>query len=355
MVCVSRLRAAVGTFLVLLLAARAHAATVAMVRPDQPSPSFSEVLSRLQGELLSVGIEVEMISRPELRGPAGTATRAWLERLAADRELDAIIEVVGAAVPVAVDVWLAERSTRKLAPWRVDAEPNTANPSERLSIRALEVLRSRFLELDLAARQGRGDVIEASAATHLFSGSRNGPSDSAEWLESDRGPSVEAGGAVVTSLDGVGAALMPVLGLGWGARAGLGLQISLAGLGSRPTVAAAAGNARIGQQYGLLGGSFRFRSARTLWPFIGLSAGVLRTSLAGHALSPRQGHALDQWSFLLDGSLGAGLSLGRRYYLTLAAHVQAAAPYVAVHFADDVVATSGRPNLVLTLTAGAWL
>ncbi len=67
------------------------------------------------------------------------------------------------------------------------------------------------------------------------------------------------------------------------------------------------------------------------------------------------GHRVDQWSFLLDGSLGAGLRLYRRYYLTLAAHVQMAEPYVAIHFVDAVVATSGRPNLLLTLTVGAWL
>jgi hypothetical protein len=47
---------------------------------------------------------------------------------------------------------------------------------------------------------------------------------------------------------------------------------------------------------------------------------------------------------------------GRRgcYDLTLAAHVQVAAPCLAIHFVDAVVATSGRPNLFLTLTIGAW-
>jgi hypothetical protein len=53
--------------------------------------------------------------------------------------------------------------------------------------------------------------------------------------------------------------------------------------------------------------------------------------------------------------LGAGLRLGGRYYAALAVHVQVAAPYVAIHFVDEVVATSGRPNLILTLTVGAWL
>jgi hypothetical protein len=88
---------------------------------------------------------------------------------------------------------------------------------------------------------------------------------------------------------------------------------------------------------------------------LALSAGVLRTSVEGRADSPRQGHTVDQWSFLLDGSLGAALRLPDRYTLTLAAHVQMADPYVAIHFVDRVVATTGRPNLALTLTVGAWL
>jgi hypothetical protein len=53
--------------------------------------------------------------------------------------------------------------------------------------------------------------------------------------------------------------------------------------------------------------------------------------------------------------LGAGLRLPGRYYLTLAAHVHMAEPYVTIYFVDRVVATSGRPNLALTLTVGAWL
>jgi hypothetical protein len=53
--------------------------------------------------------------------------------------------------------------------------------------------------------------------------------------------------------------------------------------------------------------------------------------------------------------VGAGLRLSQRTFLTLAAHGQVAQPYVAVHIVDAVAATSGRPNLLLTLTLGARL
>ena len=82
---------------------------------------------------------------------------------------------------------------------------------------------------------------------------------------------------------------------------------------------------------------------------------MLHTSDEGQPGSGAEALSVGQWSFLMDGSLGAGLRLYRRYYLTLAAHVQIAEPYVAIHFVDAVVATSGRPNILLTLTVGTWL
>jgi hypothetical protein len=143
--------------------------------------------------------------------------------------------------------------------------------------------------------------------------------------------------------------------MGWAARSWLVVQGTVAGLGSRPTVAAKVGNARIAQQYGVVGGCLRLRSDPWLRPFVGLAAGMMHTSIEGQADSSKQGHTGDRWSFLLDGSLGAQLQLFGRTTLSLAAHVQIAVPYVAIHFVDTVAATSGRPNLLLTLTIGAWL
>ncbi|HEX7508603.1 MAG TPA: hypothetical protein VF550_17655 [Polyangia bacterium] len=165
----------------------------------------------------------------------------------------------------------------------------------------------------------------------------------------------EAGVAAVTSLGGVGATILPIARFDWAVRSWLVVQASLAGLGTRATVATTAGKARVAQDYGILGGCYRFRSERRLRPFLALSAGLLRTSVEGQSDLPKQGHSTEQWSFLFDGSLGAGLRLGDRFSVTVAAHVQVAEPYVAIHFVDTIVATSARPNLLLTLTVGAWL
>src|SRR5206468_11734768 len=88
---------------------------------------------------------------------------------------------------------------------------------------------------------------------------------------------------------------------------------------------------------------------------LALSAGALRTAIDGEADPPSNGHFIERWSFVVDGSVGARLRLAGRYHLTLATHVQVAEPYVAIHFMDSRVATTGRPNLLVSLTVGAWL
>jgi hypothetical protein len=115
------------------------------------------------------------------------------------------------------------------------------------------------------------------------------------------------------------------------------------------------GTARIAQQYGMLGGCICAPPARPIGLTVALSAGALRTTIDGQADAPAQGHFIERWSLVLDGSVGARLRLPGRYHLTMAAHVQVAEPYVAIYFMNSRVATTGRPNLLVSLTVGAWL
>ena len=150
--------------------------------------------------------------------------------------------------------------------------------------------------------------------------------------------------------------VLPMVRVDWAPRSWLVLQATLAGSGSRPTVSTSrrqcAGRPAVRRHRWMLSPSRR-RSG--LWPFFALAAGSLHTSVEGQPGVTTEGHTVEQWSFLLDGGPGGGFRLYRRYYVTLAAHVQVAEPYVAIHFVDATVATSGRPNLLLTLTVGAWL
>lgn len=87
----------------------AYAATVAIVRPPNPSSDVAVALHSLHGELLSVGLDVTLADRPAARGLAGADSRAWLEQVAAERGASAVIDIVGDDALVAVDVWVVRR------------------------------------------------------------------------------------------------------------------------------------------------------------------------------------------------------------------------------------------------------
>jgi hypothetical protein len=306
----------------------------------------NEALTRLRGELLSVGLEVTMAERPTARGLAGVDSLTWLEPVAAEHGASAVIDTIGDDALLAVDVWVVKTHPQRFEVTRVAVEPDTPNPSERLALRAVEALRAGLLEVDWAARRRRDETATTPPP----------PMTAVDTSASPRERlGLEVGAAALMSLDGVGPALLPMLRVGWAARSWLVVQAAGAGFGSRPTVTTAEGAARVAQQYALLGGSYRFRADQRLWPFVALAAGVLHTSVAGEPGMATLGHTVQQWSFLVDGSFGAGLRLFRSTYVTLAAHGQVATPYVAIHLMEAVAATSGRPNLLLTLTVGAWL
>ena len=342
----------IGLLFVAPLAAPARAASVIIVRPANSPPVMVETLVRLRGELISAGFETDIVDGAPPAGSGAADSRAGLEQLAARRGADAVVAIVGDLAPDSVEVWVVDKVTGKSVVRRVPFEPAAAGASKTLAIRAIELLRSSFLEIDLAARDRQSAAGVAPpppppAVVHFVE---------AERVErhSERF-GVEVGGAAIMSLDGVGPALLPLIRFDWSPRAWFVAQVTAAGLGTRPTVDGQAGSAQVAQAYGLVGGSVRFRAGARLRPIAALSAGVLHTSVEGRADAPNQGQVVDHWSFLVDAGVGAVLRLPDRFTVSLAVHAQLAEPYLAVRFAGAEVATSARPNLLLTLTVGAWL
>jgi hypothetical protein len=346
--CLTRLHFALWLTTFLVWAAPARATTVAILWPPTPSADVTQVLTLLRGELLSLDIEITMSDRVEERDARETNSVAWLEAFAS-RGASAVIHAIGDDMLEAIDVWIVKTLPRRFEVTHVAVDPNAPRQPEMLALRAVEALRAGLLEIDWAARKRRHEPSATPPTASV-------PADKTPDPERrDERVGLDLGAAAVISLDGLGPAVLPTLNLGWAARPSLVILASAAGWGSKSTVATTAGTARVAQQYALLGARYRFRSARSLWPFLGFGVGVLRTRVEGQSGWGTGGQTLEQWSGLIDMSLGAGLRLHGRTYLTLAAHAQLADPYVAVHIVDRVGATSGRPNLLLTLTVGAWL
>jgi hypothetical protein len=338
-----------ASLLLLSLAARAHAGTVALVQPSCATRDTTETLSRIHGELLAVGLHVAQVSPLKSSGAAQSDLRKWVAQLAQGGDIDAVIDLVCDAESVAINVWTIERNPSRIELSRVIGEPNTADTPERLAIRTIELLRSSFLASGIS---GARQVPQSNASSKTPTTPRIVP---VEPVVPRNRFGIEAGATVLVGTDGIGPALMPVVAVDWMPRSWLSVRGEAAGFGSHPTVTSGAGSAKVAQHYGILGVGLQFHTDRSIVPFASLAAGTLRTSVQGEAEPPRQERNASQWSLLLDGSLGARLRLSHRYYVTLAAHVQFAEPYVALRLLEARVATSGRPNLGLTATVGAWL
>ena len=167
---------------------------------------------------------------------------------------------------------------------------------------------------------------------------------------------VEVGGAAVISLDGVGPAVLPLVRFDWSLRPWFVVQAALAGLGTRPTVDGQAGSAQVAQAYGLARRQLSFPRGRAAASF--RDAVRRRAAHGGRGTRRRTRTRATPWSNGRFSSTRASVrccAYPIASTLSLAAHAQLAEPYVAVRFVDTVVATSARPNLLLTLTVGAWL
>lgn len=341
------LRLFIGCSVSLLWGSTALAHTVALVRPPSQSARTAELLQRLRGELLSVGFEVTVLDRSRYSEPNALSPEPWQRSLAAETEVEAAVDVVGEVVPIAVDVWLIDsaRHFQRVARFNLDA--NSENAAKALAIRASEVLRARLFETHVEAAVPPAAAKVSSPDTRALEA--NG-----ERAAQPGRLGLELGAAALASLDGVGPALLPLLRIDWAIEPKLLLQATLAGLGTRPNVSTAAGSADVAMQYGLLGACYRLNREHPVQPLAALSFGALRTAVVGQADLPRVGHSVDQWSFLVDASLGAAFQLSRQYSVQLAGHAQFAQPYVTIHFGEQQVAAAGRPNLLLTLTFGAW-
>jgi hypothetical protein len=342
---VNRLSYVLLLFCALLCARRGAAATVGILRPASDAQAIHEARFRLQGELVAIGLAVTTVDRPPDEGTSPASMLAWFDRTSSERSIDAFIDVIGDNVPEAANVWLCERSPRRVRMFRVVVEPNAENAPATLALRTIEVLRSSFLAIDLAG--------SAPARAPVPPEPRLEPANSPPAHVARFG--LEAGATALTSFDGVGSALLPLVRIDWAVRSWFAVQATGAGFGTRPRVDTAAGSVLLTQAFGLVGLCLCSASGTGIHPLFALSIGALRTTVDGRASAPNLGHEVDRWTALVDASAGARLSLPGGPYFTLASELQLAAPYVAIHVLDEVAATSGRPNLLFTLTAGVRL
>jgi hypothetical protein len=338
-------------FATLLCCSSAVAVTVAIVQPADRSPELMEALGRLRGELTSVGFSTELIDVPRTAeaAPAGNV-RPWLERLAKRRDLDAVVAILGASRADTVEVWIVDQVTGKSVVRTFQIGPHDPHTPEVLAVRAMELLRSSLLEIELTGAEPDGHTHKRPPATVV------------RYLESEREKlhprrfALELGGLATAALDGIGPALLPTMRFDWAPQSPLLVHVEVAGLGTRPTISNDRGNAELTHSHGLLGASYDFGATWPVQPRLSLSAGVLHTTVVGQTHDPvYQGHSVQGFSFLLDAGVGARVQANDHLFLSLGIHAQMAHPAPAVRFDEEVVTTWARPNVGVDVTLGSWL
>jgi len=327
-----------------LPAGTARASTVLLIEPADPAGAVAEALVRVRGELAAAGFKVESVAAP----PSADA-RAALERAANGRTADAVVAILGEDWPDSVEIWVLDRVTGKSLVRRTPLEPKSGQVAEIMAVRAIELLRASFLEVDMA-RAGRRSPVSQSP-----------PAQVARFVEgaveSRREPrwGLEVGGSVLASFAGAKPAVLPTLALDLAIVPWFIARASAAGLGTRAHVSATTGSAEVAQQMGLVAIEFRWRASKTLRPSLSLGAGALHTAAEGSGAWPYQGQTAERWSFVADAGAGVRLGLHSRYELAASLHVQMAHPYPSVRFLGQEVATLARPSLWFTLALAAWL
>ena len=303
------------------------------------SPELTETVSRLHGELLSLGLEVAFAEPSAGPAPRPADPRARLQPIATARDADAVIELDAALGAATVDIYVLDRRTHRSEVSRVALESSTNDGPARLAIRTIEVLRSRTGRDRFGGTRARGTNRGAR-------GPRGGARD-ARGGDRGRSPRPRSGCRGVSGRRRRRAGAPSTVRVGWATRSGLVLHAALAASGAIPPSPRRRQRAR--RPAVRPARKFHRRAIdarRPVQPYVALAAGVMRTAIDGEASRPRRRMSSNCLSFLVDGSIGARVNLPGRTFFTLAAHVQVAEPYVAVHIADTLVATSGRPNFL---------
>jgi hypothetical protein len=325
-----------------------RATVVLLVHPPAAPPTVMQALIHLRGELDAAGFSARI-----LEVPIGPDVRISLEGAAPGGQAVAVVAVLPVtddeaggetSRSAAAEVWVVDRVTGKTVVRRARAEADPSRAAEILSVRAVELLRASFVELAIMAQQPPAAAAPgAQAATRWV----------ATTIEERQRPwtyGLELGGSILTSLGGVGPAVLPLIRLERAFGAAALLRLSGAGLGAPVHVVTPSGAADVTQDLALAEGVWRFRAGHHVQPLVSLGAGVLRLAADGHASAPYQGTSGTRWSAVLDAGAGARFSIHRRLEVAVEVHALGAEPYPTIRAFGTDAARAGRPSILAGIT-----
>ena len=341
------LRAMAALFAALLLVTRSgrastESALIVLVRPNTTTPAVTEALTRVRGELTADGFEVAMIDAATTSDPERTLARVGQQTSAA-----ATLGIFIRDEASTVELWVIDRVTNKTLVRRVQAERGEDwRAPEVLARRVVELLRASLLEV----------LVKTPRRTNETPSPQTPPDKgAARALERPRSWGIDGGAAVLAGFGGVQAAIVPLARFRMSLGESFNARVTLAGLGTRPTVDAADGTAAISQEMALL--ELVIVLARSTWvrPVLSLGAGPYHVGAEGSAHWPNQGDHVALWALAADAGTGISLPLSSTFEISIEGHVILATPYPVIRFLGNDIAHTGRPSVFGAVTLVGWL
>jgi len=231
-----------------------------------------------------------------------------------------------------VVVWVSNRMTRTTTVQRVQIRSGSSErAAAQLAVETVDFLRASLpglWPLDFGA-PARGGI-----------GSPDGSASSSARLR------LAVGAGLFAGFDSVPASWAPALSLTYGRADGIGMRVTLAGLGPGAGLSAADGTgARLDRAMLTLGMVRLFRTDRRVQPLLSAAAGVHRLGVQGTGAPAAREHEGSAFSALIAAGGGVAVALGSHMALTVEVEGMMTWPSVVVRTEDMDLAHLNRPSI----------
>jgi len=233
-----------------------------------------------------------------------------------------------------VVVWVSNRMTRTTTVQRVQIRSgNGERAAAQLAVETVDFLRASLpglwpLDIGAPARGGGAATPDASS------------------VASSARLRLAVGAGLFAGFDSVPASWAPALALTYGRVDGVGLRVTLAGLGPGASLSAADGTgARVDRAMLTLGLVRLFRADRRVQPLLSAAAGVHHLGAQGTGAPAAREHDGSAFSALITAGGGVAVALGSHMALTVEAEGIMTWPSVVVRTDDMDLARLNRPSI----------
>jgi len=340
--------AAAAAIAISLFAEDARAETRVVV-VDDGDRSMRAATERLRGELAAAGFLVVP------RGARVSEARDDVE--GGPEEGVASVRLVRVSRAV-TELWVSDRLTGKTLVRRVNADPER---SPRLvALRGVELLRASLLELQSPPHDDAPPATPALAQppppeiAHFVAPPPAPPPPPPEHPAPPPPPrrwiahaAFNAGIAVLGSVDRLGVAAAPKLGVWVALPASFMLRLDVVGPAFQSGLSDEAGTAVVRQELALVDLAWAPMVGQWVAPFVAIGGGPYHLHVQGTASeSGFQGTSNDVWAGFGTAGAGLGVRLAQGVSLAAEGDVLLITPHPVVTIGGQTVASAGSPSLV---------